>query len=207
MHPFKYLRGLDGQMPDGSGSASGANARDTGSKPDKDSKDSAKRPPDPIAKDRAEGQSQFDYLRRLGDRIQQLDAALRRDGQQGIEAVGVLGSDLYDKLLVLQSLRPLLPNAWFFTTDLDALLLNPGGQTRTRNLLVASSFGLRLRPDIQNEIPPFRGSYQTAEFLVTRVAIRDDTPPRESCAQTGMVGHSLDLRDRQHTRVSIPETG
>jgi len=178
LHPFKYLRGLDGQMPDGSGSASGANARDTGSKPDKDSKDSAKRPPDPIAKDRAEGQSQFDYLRRLGDRIQQLDAALRRDGQQGIEAVGVLGSDLYDKLLVLQSLRPLLPNAWFFTTDLDALLLNPGGQTRTRNLLVASSFGLRLRPDIQNEIPPFRGSYQTAEFLVTRVAIRDDTPPQ-----------------------------
>jgi hypothetical protein len=177
LHPFKYLRGLDGQMPDAGGSGSGANGKDTGSKPDKDSKNSAKRTPDPSTKDRAEGQSQFDYLRRLGDRIQQRDAELRREGEQGIEAVGVLGSDLYDKLLVLQSLRPLLPDAWFFTTDLDALLLNPGAQTRTRNLLVASSFGLQLRPDIQNGIPPFRSSYQTAEFLATRIAIRDDGPP------------------------------
>ena len=55
--------------------------------------------------------------------------------------------------------------ARFFTTDLDALLLHPAAQTRTRNLLVASGFGLRLRPDIQSEIPPFRSNYQTAEFL------------------------------------------
>src|SRR5262245_37612130 len=180
LHPFKYLRGLDGQMPDAGGSGSGANGKDPAIKPDKDSKNSAKSTPDLSTKDRAEGQSQFDYLQRLGDRIQQRDAELRRKGEQGIEAVGVLGSDLYDKLLVLQSLRPLLPDAWFFTTDLDALLLNPGAQTRTRNLLVASSFGLQLRPDIQNGIPPFRSSYQTAEFLATRIAIRDDGPPENS---------------------------
>jgi hypothetical protein len=180
LHRFKYLRGLDGQMPNVGGSGSGANAKDAGSKPDKDSKDSAKSPFDAGAKDRAEGQSQFDYLRRLGDRIQLLDRELRRDGKHGIEAVGVLGSDLYDKLLVLQALRPLLPDAWFFTTDLDALLLNPGAQTRTRNLLVASSFGLQLRPDLQGEIPPFRSSYQTAEFLATRIAIHSDQAP-DSC--------------------------
>ena len=40
--------------------------RDTGNKQDKDSKDSAKSRPDPRAKDRAEGQSQFDYLGGLG---------------------------------------------------------------------------------------------------------------------------------------------
>jgi hypothetical protein len=151
LHPFKYLRGLDGQMPDAGGSGSGANGKDTGSKPDKDSKNSAKRTPDPSTKDRAEGQSQFDYLRRLGDRIQQRDAELRREGEQGIEAVGVLGSDLYDKLLVLQSLRPLLPDAWFFTTDLDALLLNPGAQTRTRNLLVASASACSCGPTFRTE--------------------------------------------------------
>jgi hypothetical protein len=73
-----------------------------------------------------------------------------------------------------------LPNAWFFTTDLDALLLHPGAQTLTRNLLVASSFGLQLGSDIQGEIPPFRSGYQTAQFLTTRVATRSESPPKKN---------------------------
>ena len=81
---------------------------------------------------------------------------------------------------MLQALRPLLPNAWFFTTDLDALLLHPGAQTLTRNLLVASSFGLQLGSDIQGEIPPFRSGYQTAQFLATRVATRSESPPKRN---------------------------
>ena len=128
-------------------------------------------------KARAEGQSQFDYLQRLGDRVRQLDAQLRLQGDRGIEAVGVLGSDLYDKLLVLQALRPLLPEARFFTTDFDALLLHPDEQKATGNLLVESGFGLQLRPDVQGTIPPFRSNYQTAEFLAARVAIHSDNAP------------------------------
>jgi hypothetical protein len=73
---------------------------------------------------------------------------------------------------VLQALRPLLPDAWFFTTYLDAVFVQPSAQSATRNLLVASGFGLQLRPDIQGAIPPFRSNYQTAEFLAARVAIR-----------------------------------
>jgi hypothetical protein len=168
LHRFKYLRGLDGQMP--GGEPPGA-SKDSGNKPDKAGKDSAKTS-DTKPQERAEGQGQFDYLRRLGDRIQQLDTELRRRSSKGIEAVGILGSDLYDKLLVLQALRPLVPNALFFTTDLDAIVLHPSALTYTRNLLVASSFGLQLRPALQGEIPPFRSSYQTAAFLATRVAIR-----------------------------------
>ena len=179
LHPFKYLRGLDGQMPNGSGLNSGDNAKDADIKRDRDNKDSTKNQGDPKGQDRAEGQGQFDYLRRLGERIRQLDTELRAENPNGIEAVGILGSDLYDKLLVLQALRPLLPNALFFTTDLDALLQNPVGPTSTRNLLVASSFGLELRPAIQGEIPPFRSSYQTASFLATRVAIRSAEGPSQ----------------------------
>jgi hypothetical protein len=99
------------------------------------------------------------------------------ENKSGIRAVGVLGSDLYDKLLVLQALRPLLPDARFFTTDLDALLLHPAEQKVTRNLLVASGFGLQLHPDIQRSIPPFRSNYQTAEFLAARIAVSSDDPP------------------------------
>src|SRR5262249_62198927 len=137
----------------------------------KDAKASTK-PSDTKPQERAEGQGQFDYLRRLGDRIQQLDRDLRQQDSKGVEAVGILGSDLYDKLLVLQALRPLVPNALFFTTDLDALVLHSSALTYTRNLLVASSFALQLRPAAQGETPPFRSSYQTAAFLATRTAIR-----------------------------------
>jgi hypothetical protein len=177
LHTFKYLRGLDGQMPNADGPSSDNSGKDSANKSDKDVKTAAKGRSATKPQDRAEGQSQFDYLHRLGDRIQQLDTELRRKNEGGIVAVGVLGSDVYDKLLVLQAIRPLLPNTLFFTTDLDALFLYPTAQTATRNLIVASNFGLQLRPDIQAEIPPFRNSYQTAEFLATRVAIHSDDPP------------------------------
>jgi hypothetical protein len=186
LHPFKYLRGLDGQMPN-NGLNSGTDSKDSSKKQDKDGKDGTKARPDAKAQDRAEGQGQFDYLRRLGEVIQQLDADLRRENQNGIEAVGVLGSDLYDKLLVLQALRSLLPNALFFTTDLDALVLHPIALTFTRNLLVASSFGLQLGPDIQGETPPFRSSYQTAAFLATRVAVRSENGPPPAWSMTPLL--------------------
>ena len=86
-------------MPNAGGHGPVPAVKDSGNKSDKDGKDNGKNRPDPNVKARAEGQSQFDYLQRLGDRIRQLDAELRFQGDRGIEAVGVLGSDLYDKLL------------------------------------------------------------------------------------------------------------
>ncbi len=62
------------------------------------------------------GQSQYDYLRRMGK-------VLAR--QEKLRAVGVLGSDVYDKLLVLEALHDLLPDVVFFTTDLDARYFYP----------------------------------------------------------------------------------
>jgi hypothetical protein len=175
---FKYLRGLDGQVPNIDGQSSSNSSKGTSNGQEKDSsKNTAKIRPDAKPQDRAEGQSQFDYLRRLGDQMQDMDRRLHREKGRGIEAVGILGSDLYDKLLVLQALKPVLPDALFFTTDLDALIMHPIALTSTRNLLVASSFGLRLRPALQGEIPPFRSSYQTAEFLATRIALRHNNDP------------------------------
>ena len=169
---------------------------------DKEGKDNGKNRPDPNVKARAEGQSQFDYLQRLGDRVRQLDAQLRLQGDRGIEAVGVLGSDLYDKLLVLQALRPLLPEARFFTTDFDALLLHPDEQKVTGNLLVGFGFGLQLRLDVQGTIPPFRSNYQTAEFLAARVAIHSDNAPNPCWSKP-----SPDVRDRSVARIPVCRNG
>lgn len=179
LRSFKYLRGLDGQMPEAKGRASGS-SKDEGKKPAGGDEEQKGARPDWRARDRAEGQGQFDYLRRLGDRLQETERDWRSKHPKGIEAVGVLGSDAHDKLLILQALRPLFPNAWFFTTDLDALLVHPVDSTPTRNLLVASGFGLKIRPELQGEVPPFRSSYQTAAFLATRLAIRTDGRPRSS---------------------------
>jgi hypothetical protein len=73
----------------------------------------------------AEGHKQLDYLRRLADRIRRDDRRLRAEGRGEIAAIGVLGSDVYDKISVLRALRGEFPRAVFFTTDLDARLSSP----------------------------------------------------------------------------------
>ena len=69
---------------------------------------------------RPEGPQQYDRVRALAETIR------RRYSAHGgmVAAVGIVGSDTYDKLVLLQALRPMLPEAIFFTTDLDANLLS-----------------------------------------------------------------------------------
>jgi hypothetical protein len=175
---FGYFRGLDGQVPP-------------------DAAASKPQPPADLVKslttapqlERGEGPKQFDYLRRLADRIRrdnlrlgelppafhtpEPDGYFRDECDQEICALGVLGSDVYDKIAVLRALRREFPRAVFFTTDLDVRMLDGDQYEWTRNLVVASSFGLELNPCLQKSVPPFRSSYQTATYLSTHLALRD----------------------------------
>jgi len=128
----------------------------------------------------AEGMGQFDYLRRLADQVRERDSRLQQKGEGKIKAIGILGSDVYDKLLILQALKPEFPDALFFTTDLDALLLSSAKSKYARNLIVASGYDLRLCDALQSDIPPFRSAYQTSVFLSTRIAVRNGTQPKDS---------------------------
>jgi hypothetical protein len=151
-----YLRGLDGKIPGGRGSRSkGSDAAPEGDKP----KTSA-------TPEQPEGTSQLDYVRRIEDILGELEG-----GEVEITAIGILGSDLYDKILLLRALRQDFPKAVFFTTDLDVRYVHPEEIGWTRNLIVASPFGLRLDPSIQSSIPPFRDSYQTSTFFGTLKAL------------------------------------
>jgi hypothetical protein len=171
---YSYLRGLDGQLPEtkmmekkkSSGEESGAIVSDR--QPNDTTNGSSGQ------NEVADGEGQFDYLRRLADHLHQLDNELRHDGESKIAAVGILGSDVYDKHLLLEAIKPELPEAVFFTTDLDALLLPHGKFRFTRNLIVASSYGLALSDSLQPDIPSFRNAYQTSIFLATRLAIRNE---------------------------------
>jgi len=182
---WHYLRGLDGRFPGDTATqeSEGLTSKDSKS----DSTEALGRSNSYI--ERPEGASQFDYLRRLAISIREEDEMLRKlhGRDYGIRAIGVLGNDVYDKLLVLQALQKEMPHAIFFTTDLDARLFHPREQAWARNLIVASNFGLRLAKPLQRDIAPFRDSYQTSAYLGTLLLVAD-------------VGHAIEFGTKEPAR-------
>jgi hypothetical protein len=158
---YHYLRGIDGMLP-------GTSVADA-AKTEEKTKTDEKKKQSSLAREMTEGLNQADYLRRLARALVDQNEKFRRKGESEIKAVGVLGSDVYDKLLVMEALRDALPNAIFFTTSLDARLAHPDEWRWTRNLLVGSPFGLTLREKYQ-DVPPFRESSQTACYTATLLA-------------------------------------
>ncbi|BBO16905.1 conserved hypothetical protein [Candidatus Brocadia pituitae] len=164
IHTFSYMRGIDGMT---------SNADDSAHSPTKKSIGTAQKNKNDAGTgyftssfEQPSGQDQFDYIRRLTERIK------RECSKDKVCAIGVLGNDIYDKLLVLRALRDQFPSAIFFTTDLDARLFHHTELPWTRNLIVASSYGLQLHPEYQRAIPPFRSTYQTSLFTATLQALK-----------------------------------
>lgn len=83
-----------------------------------------------------------------------------------------MGTDPYDALLIIKALRPFFPHAIFFTLDLDARHLHPSEYKSTRNMIVASPFGLQLDGSLQRDVPPFRSSYQTSAYFAALQAVQ-----------------------------------
>lgn len=154
---YSYLRGLDGATL----SSSGQQAR-SGSERKGDAKPPVEWP---------EGRSQADYVRRLVEDI------VRDNAKRPVHAVGMIGSDVHDKLVLVQALRDAFPDRVLFTTDMDARLLHPSVTRHTRNVVVASSLPLEVPDGVPaaaangNRIGPFRDSYQTATFMAARLAV------------------------------------
>lgn len=115
------------------------------------------------------GPAQYDYLHRIARVIRQTHDVIDLEKRvAGIKAVGIFGSDFYDKLLILKALRTEMPNLLVFTTDLDAQMLHPQHWRWTRNLVVASPFDLRLNEKHHQKLfPAFRDSRQTEIFYHT----------------------------------------
>ncbi len=170
---FSYMRGLDGKLPDKNEKAEksekGADSAEMKSDTKEEDKSEAVK-----ALELPEGRNQKDYLRRLSEYIRDLDQKIIDEGDsKGITVIGVLGSDVRDKFMILEALRPYFPHKLFFTTDLDAAYYHPTKWHQTHNMLVASAFDLKLRPELQGTIPPFRDSYQTALFLATQMLVNN----------------------------------
>ncbi len=159
---YTYLRGLDGQMIGAEG------------KSEKQAGNSAE-PVDlfrQLLQSRAPtigyGRTQVDYVDRLAA---QLLSSQTDNPDQCLVAIGVLGTDTSDKLLILRGLRKTFPCVQYFTTELDAALFAPEQYQVTRNLLVASGLDLQLPKEYQGTILPFRDSGQTSVYLATLKAV------------------------------------
>ena len=160
IHPYYYLRGIDGQLP-------GDPVKDA----QRDQTQKTQLGQASVAIEATEGMNQSDYLRRLARQMKGDNAYWHRDDGFGIRAIGVLGSDIYDKLMILRALRPQFPDAVFFTNNYDAHFERRDDWDATHNLVIASPFGSTL-PEIypQQHIPPFRDSNQTSMYVGTLVA-------------------------------------
>ncbi len=158
---YHYLRGIDGRLPG-----------DAGKDIQREQEQKTQLGQTTVATEATEGLNQSDYLRRLGREMKEDNARWQREDGSGIRAIGLLGSDIYDKLMILRALRPQFPDAVFFTNNYDAHFERRDDWDATHNLVIASPFGSTV-PDIyieQRHIPPFRDNNQTSMYLGTLVA-------------------------------------
>ena len=192
---YSYLSGLDGEVPGDDSVKAGRGEKPKANETAKDALAGG-------LKERPEGTSQLDYVRALAARIQ--------DEGEGAKAIGILGTDPYDALLILKALRPAFPHAIFFTVDLDARHLHASDYKWTRNMVVASPFGLQLDGGLQRDVPPFRSSYQTATYFavlraVNHVACRAAGDQQKSAAPCQAGYHvALTPEDRVYDAAEHP---
>ena len=110
LRTYSYIRGIDGRLPESEAPKEKQTNRDT----EAESKWTyAKSLELPI------GRGQLDYVRRLAQKLSDKYKLKRRK----LRAIGVVGSDVYDKLILLHALREQFDDVIFFMTDLDARLM------------------------------------------------------------------------------------
>ena len=171
MHSYAYLRGIDGKLPsDEKDQNETKGATENGGK-------NTQAPLRPT--EHTEGLNQADDIRRLAEELKNLDASCRQNGNRAsLKAVGLLGSDVYDKLELLKALRPVLPEAVFFTNHLDARLAHPDEWKETHNLVIVSESSLSINESLNKQqeqhyqnVAPFRDGGQTALYEATLEAM------------------------------------
>jgi hypothetical protein len=171
MNMYSYIRGIDGKLP-------GPQSADKEEKKGQEELESKwvynKALELPI------GTSQLDYVRRLAQKMDD-DHNVTSRAMRGetLGAIGLVGSDVYDKLVMLHALREQFGDVILFMTDMDARLMHHEQFKWTRNVIVASNFGLRLNDQYQAAVyrqgkgaaPPFRDGYMTSLFFACRIAL------------------------------------
>jgi len=177
-----YERGLDGEIPGGVPRSSAAGESRMGASAT-DLTSAAGAMLGARFRERAESRGQIDYFRRAAEVLH---------AESRVRVVVIVGTDVYDKLILLRALRPVLTRSVFLTTDLDARLLHKEEAEFTRNLLVASHYDLLLSN--RSPLPPFRDTYQTAVFDATLRLLDANEPDQIDLVASQWSIHPTQLR-------------
>jgi hypothetical protein len=163
VHVLPYLRGLDGASTLYRRAYDQSVSSDSGKSSTTSSDTLLQKTKTPV--EAAEGTTQFDYIRRLieSDYKERIPFLQRRSWP---DAIILFGTDVYDKLALLEFLRQELRSPLYLTTDLDALYWHPHYLKFTKNLVVASPFPLRMN------VPWSRGT-KTRGSIMKSVEFRD----------------------------------
>ncbi|MFX0198184.1 MAG: hypothetical protein ACFFCW_18865 [Candidatus Hodarchaeota archaeon] len=172
LQTYSYIRGIDGRLPESKSSKE--------EKSNEKSEESSKLT---FTKglELPAGRSQLDYIRRL---TQKLSDKYEYFGKNELKAIGVVGSDVYDKLVLLHALREQFRDMIIFSIDIDTRMIHKEQLKWTRNLIVASNYGLELSDSYQSKIfqhrgdslAPFRDNYQTSLFLACQTSLTPGKP-------------------------------
>ncbi|HJR77680.1 MAG TPA: hypothetical protein VJ805_11920 [Nitrospiraceae bacterium] len=198
---YSYLSGLDGESLEDQQKRS----RPTSEEKEKENAVAGKLKLRGTASyEKPEGTSQLDYVRRLVSRIKSEEDDGPSSQQRRVKAIGILGRDAYDALLILQAVREQFPTVLFFGTDLYARYFHDSELKWTRNLLIVSHFGLQLDQQLQRSIPPLRNTYQTSTFLAALLAIDRivESRDREDCMAMAPSCYLLARGEHKITRYS-----
>lgn len=154
---FRYMHGIDGRLP--------------GDAPKETKDDSQKTNAANAPSEATEGVNQADYLRRLARWLKEKEKRRRNAGDGPLRAIGLLGNDIYDKLMILRALRPEFPAAIFFTNNYDAHFELHDVWDDAHNLVIVSPFAGTFLLRQKTRIAPFRDSNQTATYAGTLFAM------------------------------------
>ena len=159
-----FLKGIDGNLPDDTDTSEAKAVKSINNLTDLVQMLNQSGVPEQRLFDRR----QIDYLQRLAEKL--LGEQRKKEFNQRVKAIGILGGDVYDKMLVLEVFRNYFPATNYFTTDLDSAYLYSNYMKSARNLIIGSSFGLSPLPlhdvfgDSGGSEVVFRDSYQTALY-------------------------------------------
>jgi hypothetical protein len=157
-------------------------------------------------------QRQIDYLERQAHYFKSSQSNGKssqsdlRSSRNKLRAIGVFGTNVFDKIKVIEILRKEFKNVWFFTVDLDASLINNDNPLATRNVLIGSALDLNVKAG-HIKSPQFRDSYQSAAFLSTLDALgllERHYPSHPGVWETSRVGFErLEFKDKPEWLVKF----
>lgn len=151
------------------------------------------------------GSGQYDYIRRSAHTFNQ------RFKNKRNTVFALFGSNLDDKLLVLQAVRESNKESTIITTDVNALYTSLITKYPIRNLIIASSFPLDIESNTDTSFEDsfgtfhFRDSYQTSLFKAITISItkkesmltsRDELSKNIELYEVGKSGF-IDLNDKK----------